>query len=380
MDKKSIGVVSVIGVILLGIIIAIFVYDNAINTTIADVNGTKYDKSDFESYLKVWQYENGDTPVDVAELFEEYKGYKLYAQYADLYDLELPSGEKVTALTDTEKEKIQTDYNLTENEYMRVKTEMAEVMYLINNLPNYFIISDEEYDELAELNKDSFVTYDYRVMQVPVKEEEKPSGDVSGDAANVKTEAERKTEAKSKAVEALAKVKSGDKFEDVAKDYGTGRFVYTPTGYSYINGTLESVSKLYMEKYLGAEAFIQADPNIMKSLKELNKGEYSEIYEADSYYMFVYLENIRDGLDEDEKKVFKTEVAQNHIVSEAKVTGNNIVLKSIDLEKLIPALTKVKTSGDEVKEDNDTSTNTNTTSGEVKETVSGEIKLSGDAQ
>ena len=60
MDKKSIGVVSVIGVILLGIIVAIFVYDGAINTTIADVNGTKYDKSDFESYLKVWQYSVGN--------------------------------------------------------------------------------------------------------------------------------------------------------------------------------------------------------------------------------------------------------------------------------------------------------------------------------
>lgn len=392
MDKKSVGIVVAIGVILLGIIIAIFIYDGAVNTTIADVNGTKYDKSDFESYLKVWQYENGDTAIDMDEKFETYKVYKLYTQYTDLYDIELPSGEKVTELTDTEKIKVETEYNLSESEYMRVKTEIAEVDYLFNNLQDYWKVSDEEYKEHQAGNEDLFKTYDYRVMQVLVKDAEEKSGDVSGESLSGDVSGEvsgevtvdnseeaRKNEAKSRAVEALAKVQSGDSFEEVAKEYGSSRIVYTPAGYSVINGTLESISGLYMEDYLWEE-------NVIKALQTLEKGEYSEIYEGEGYYMFVYLEDIRDGLDKAESNLYKRQIANEHIQGEARIVGNKIVLRSIDLEKLIPALTKeVKESGD-VNKDTQDNTNKETTSGdnnvsgEVKETVSGEIKLSGDVE
>ena len=392
MDKKSVGIVVAIGVILLGIIIAIFIYDGAVNTTIADVNGTKYDKSDFESYLKVWQYENGDTAIDMDEKFETYKVYKLYTQYTDLYDIELPSGEKVTELTDTEKIKVETEYNLSESEYMRVKTEIAEVDYLFNNLQDYWKVSDEEYKEHQAGNEDLFKTYDYRVMQVLVKDAEEKSGDVSGESLSGDVSGEvsgevtvdnseeaRKNEAKSRAVEALAKVQSGDSFEEVAKEYGSSRIVYTPAGYSVINGTLESISGLYMEDYLWEE-------NVIKALQTLEKGEYSEIYEGEGDYMFVYLEDIRDGLDKAESNLYKRQIANEHIQGEARIVGNKIVLRSIDLEKLIPALTKeVKESGD-VNKDTQDNTNKETTSGdnnvsgEVKETVSGEIKLSGDVE
>lgn len=379
MDKKSIGTVVAIGIILLGIIIAVFVYDGAVNTTIVDVNGTKYDKSDFESYLKVWQYENGDTAVDMDEKFETYKVYKLYTQYTDLYDIELPSGEKVTELTDTEKTKVETEYNLSESEYMRVKTEIAEVDYLFNNLQDYWIVSDEEYKEHQTGNEDMFKTYDYRVMQVPVKAAEEKSGDVSGeslsgDVSGDNSEEARKIEAKSRAVEALAKVKSGDSFEEVAKEYGTSRIVYTPAGYSVINGTLESISGLYMEDYLWEE-------NVIKALKTLNKGEYSEIYENEGSYMFVYLEDIRDGLDKAEANLYKRQIANEHIQGEARIVDNKIVLRSIDLEELIPTLTKVETSGDESKKESKEENNgSNASSGEIKESVSGEIELSGDAE
>ena len=60
MDKKTLGVVIALGLLLVGIIVSVFVYEAALNTVILDVNGVKYDKSDYESYLKVWEYENGE--------------------------------------------------------------------------------------------------------------------------------------------------------------------------------------------------------------------------------------------------------------------------------------------------------------------------------
>lgn len=347
MDKKSIVVLGVLGIILLVIIGAVFIYDGKINTNIVEVNGEKYSKSDFESYVKVWQYQNGSTPVDMETIFSNYQVYKLYSQYLEKYDVELPSGEQVPALTDAEKTKLEQDYNLSESEYMRVKTEIAEIDYLFANLQKYWVVSEEEYNTHKEGNEDKFKMYDYRVMQVAVdpapEKSGDGSGDNSGDTSGDTSEQARKDAAKSKAVIALAKVKSGDKFEDVAKEYGTTRITYTNGGYSIVNGNLESISGLYMDSYLW-------DANIIKALQTLKPGEYSEIYESESSYVFVYLENIREGLDEADKNSFKRQIANEHIQSSAVIVPNRITFKSVKLNELVPALLK---SGDSVTEEHD---------------------------
>lgn len=355
MDKKSLGIVIALGIILLGIIIAVFVYDGKVNTTIVDINGVKYDQSDFESYLKVWQYENGTKPVNLDTMYSNYKAYKLYTQYVDKYHIELPSGEKVSQLSETEITKIASDYNLSESEYMRVKTEIAEVDYLFDNLQDYWVVSDEEYNTHKEGNEDLFKTYDYRVMQVAVEAAPETSGDVSGDtsgdvlsgdAVSDNSEEARKNKAKSRAVEALAKVKSGDSFEEVAKEYGMSRIVFSNGGYRIVNGTLESVAGLYMDSYLTG--------NILEALKTLNVGDYSEIYEEDGYFTFVFLENIREGLDEYDDDTYRKSIANEHIQGEALIVDNKLTLKRIDLKDLIPAITKLGTiTENESTEDHD---------------------------
>ena len=122
MDKKSLIVVIAVGVLLIGIITAVFLYDGVFNTDIAEINGVKYSKDDFESYLKVWQYENGDTPVELGTMYENFLAYKLYSQYVDRYHVELPSGDEVTKPSEADITKLSEDYNLSESEYMRVKT------------------------------------------------------------------------------------------------------------------------------------------------------------------------------------------------------------------------------------------------------------------
>jgi len=386
MDKKTLGIVIAIGVLLIGIITAVFIYDAKLNTTILEVNGTKYDKSDFESYLKVWQYENGEDVVDLDNSFANYEVYKLFSQYVDYYDVKLDSANKVSELTDAEKEKLATDYALSESEYMRVKTEIAAVDQLYNNLHEYYKVSDADYEEHKGESGDWFKMYDYRVMQIAVEDEEETSGDevsgdvISGDVSGDNSEQARKDAAMSKAVEALAKVKSGDKFEDVAKEYGINRIAYSPSGYNIVNGALETVSALYMDQYIW-------DENILDALNTLQKGEYSEIYEGDSSYTFVYLEDIREGLDGSDDNLYRRQIANEHIQGEAIIVENKITLKSIDLEELIPFVAKQAelASGDsgeqneeehnhdhEHEEDNVAN---QTVSGDV---ISGEIMVSGE--
>lgn len=347
MDKKSIIVVGILGVILLAIIGAVFIYDGKINTNIVEINGEKYSKSDFESYVKVWQYGNGSTPVDMDTMFSNYQVYKLYSQYVEKYNIELPSGEQVSGLTDADKAKLEKDYNLSESEYMRVQTEISKVDYLFANLQEYWIVSDEEYNTHQAGNEDKFKMYDYRVMQVAVEAAPEKSGDVSGeesgDISGDTSEQARKDAAKSKAVTALAKVKSGDKFEDVAKEYGTTRITYTNGGYSIVNGTLETISGLYMESYLW-------DANIIKALQTLKPGEYSEIYESDSSYLFVYLEKIREGLDESDANAFKRQIGNEHIQGSAVIVPNRITFKSVKLNELVPAIANPSASGDTTEE------------------------------
>ena len=378
MDKKQLGIVIALGVLLLGIIIAVFIYDAKLNTNIVEVNGVKYDKSDFESYLKVWQYENGEETVNLEDMYRNYELYKLYSQYVEKYNVKLSNENEIKELTDTEKTKLMEDYALSESEYMRVKEEIALVDQLYANLQDYFVISEEEYNVHKEGNEDKFKMYDYRVMQIPVEQPEETSGDVSGDdltgdisgdISGDSGEQARKDAAMAKAVEALAKVKSGDNFEEVAQEYGTYRFVYTPSGYNVVNGTLESVAGLYMEQYIW-------DTNVIEALTTLNKGEYSKIYEGDSAYSFVYLEDIREGLDEENENIYKREIGNEHIQGEAIIIENKITLKGIKIEKLIPILAREKESGDIISEN---------VSGNVKQTasgdvISGEIIVSGENQ
>lgn len=374
MDKKSLGIVIVLGVLLLGIITAVFLYDAKLNTTIIEVNGKKYDKADFESYAKVWQYENGEEPVDLETIFSNFGAYKLYTQYAEAYHVELPSGEAVTAPSEDVKTELLEHYNLSEEEYMRVKTEIATVDHLFSNLQNYWKVSEEEYNTHKEGNEDKFKMYDYRVMQVaiePAPQSGEASGDISGDTS---LEA-RKAAAMSKAVEALAKVKSGDSFEEVAKEYGTTRIIYSAAGIQIANGIVESISGYYMEKY---DEYV--DKNIKDALTTLKKGEYSKIYEGekDSGYTFVYLEDIREGLSGADDETYRRDIANEHIQGEARIVPNRITLSSIDLEELIPALTEEHDHSHENEETPKIEIETNEVSGESNNgmesgDVSGEV-------
>ena len=387
MDKKTLGIAVVLGVLLVGIIVAVLVYDAVFNTNILTVNGESYDKSDFESYLKVWQYENGDEPVDIATMMNNYSVYKLYSQYIDFYDVTLKSENEVKELTEDEKTKLLEGYNLTESEYMRVKTEIALVDQLYGSLEDYYFVSAEDYEEHKGESGDLFKTYDYRVMQIAIEDEkeEEVSGDavsgdeisgdtisgdaVSGDAVSGdNSEQARRDAAMSKAVEALAKVKSGDKFEDVAKEYGTMRISYTANGLSVVNGTKETISAWYMQNYIG-------DENILDAFKTVSKGDCSRIYEEESSFTFVYIEDIRDGLEGEDDNIYRKQIANEHIQGEARVVPNRNVLKNINIEELIPALTK---SGDSVTEDeHDHDHDHEEVSGEVNQTASGEA-LSGE--
>ncbi len=383
MEKKSIVAAVVAGILIVGVIIAVLVYDGFVNTVILEVNGVKYDKSDFESYLKVYQYEKGKEAVDIDEEFDTYQIYKLYSQYVDMYQLKLDEENKIAELTDSEKEKLEKEYALSESEYKRVKTEIALVDQLWRSLGDYYKIPDEIYEaykaEKVEhamehgLSEDQvFKTYQYRVMQVPVPDAPETSGDtISGDKENSgdtntsgnllsgeqnsgnsfsgdngsgetlsKEEVakkQRQAETKAKAEEALAKVKAGEKFEEVAKEYGTMRIVFSASGYQVVNGGIETVSGLYMDDYV-------YDEDILDALRTLKAGEYSKIYESENSYTFVYMEKIEDGIDKDSENTFKREIANELIQTSAVIVRDKIILKSIDIEKLIPALTKV--SGD----------------------------------
>lgn len=269
-----------------------------------------YNQDDFNSYLKIWQFENADDGLDEDEMFENYGVYKLYSQYVDKYNVKLPSGDAVPMLLDDVKSELENQFNLTEEEYMRVKTEIATVDYLFQNLQDYWKVPEEEYNTHMEGNEDKFKMYDYRVMQIAIEPATK-SGDTSG---NSSFEA-RRLAAKSKAVEALTKVKMGDNFEDVAKEYGKARISYLPSGMQIVNGTLESVSGLYMNEYI-------YDVNISEALESLEKGEYSEIYEGEDNYTFVYLENIRDGLLGADKITFIRQIANESIQNDAIIVDN----------------------------------------------------------
>lgn len=397
MDKKSLIAVIFLVAILVAIVVVVFIYDGTMNTTVLEVNGVKYDVTDFENYLKVRQYEAGETPVVIDDEFSTYQVYKLFAQYAKSKNVKLPAENAVPELTEDEYATLSTDYNLSKEDYMNTKTEIALVDYVYANLQDFYDLSDEEYNShiSASTAPDPEKMYYYRIMQVAVEAADTTeevsgetlsgdvsgnslsgdvSGEISGDASGdlVDDEQVRKNAAMSKAVEALARVKSGDNFEAVAEEYGSSRLIFTPDGsIDIVNGKQEVISGYYMDDYV-------MDTDIINALRTLNLGEYSEIFESSTgtSYCFVYLEDVKEGLEGADRSAFVKEIANEHIQGNAVVVPNRFPLKSIKLEELIPALAKAnidtQTSGDVLSGDVSGESNPTETSGDVSNNVSGD--------
>lgn len=396
MNTKQIVCVILLFLVIVGTIIAIFAVDSQ-NTNVFAVGKKEYDVSDYESYVKVWYYENNDMELNTDTLYNQFTSYKTYYRWAELAGVTLSGDEIPEAPQSGDVETLLTDYKLTEDEYMRVKTEIAIANKLYADsygigkvsadVPEYYkayLNSNPDYIEQQysitlgsnERVEDYLTTVDYRVYEVPVPSEpEKPvdesgntieeSGDASGDAYD---RAQEVLDARLKAQEVITKLKedlsSGltvqeafDKLAEADSGDPSGekitRYALTGEGgYSIVtleNGQKETLSKLYAPSaesssiaYAWGFESHELGDGIVERVSKAERGQFSDIFETDDSVAFIYYEDVRDGLEGSELEKFQNESANFYIYQSSNLVYNRIPLKKIDYEALIPRVIKKK--------------------------------------
>ena len=320
-QKIAIGIISVL---LIGTIIFAAIYDSYINDCVLEVNGIKYSDEDFEKFLRMVEYENdsaySEAGVDIEDTFGKYADMKVLLQEANKHGVTLTEEEKKSIQEaydseDMDKEKLSI-YGISREDFIKVCEESSLATKYEGVMGQYHYLSEEDYQLNRAQFSDGFKMYSYRIMQViPEKaegEEDKPI-----------TEEDRQL-AKTRAAEALEKVKNGEDFEKVAEEYGSLRITQNLAGqYNVINGALETLPLLYMNQ----------DLPINKAIINAKAGEYTEIIYDNDSYSFAKVESVEEGLSEEAEAKVRSDL--NNQYANEYIKANTVIVKNLSKAKKI---------------------------------------------
>ena len=323
---QKIGIIS-IAIFLIALIVFVVIYDSVIDTCVLKINGEKYDLEDFDNYLALIEFEQGQD-VEAKDIYEQYVNIKLFHQKAEERGLALTEDEIKSLDENYESENVDKakleQIGFSKDKYMKYYQESLLASKFMEQSGEYYPMSEEEYLVNREQYVDMLKMYNYRVLQVSpdaVEEgEEEPSAE------------EKKQQAKTKIDAALEKLKNGEDFETVAKDNGTYRFVKTVSGgYSVVNGQLESMPLLYL-----SEAVTNA--TLYAELIKLEPGNYTNIIEDGDGYVVAYLESVEETpsaeADARLKKDLNTMYAQQYVLGTTEIIRNTAKINNASNAKI----------------------------------------------
>ena len=126
------------------------------------------------------------------------------------------------------------------------------------------------------------------------------------------------------------------------------RYTQNTLGFQTIaNGGLDTASRLFMQEDLtGSSSYVAmfggADlaNKIVSNIAKLKEGEFSPVFETEEGYAFIYLEKVDDKLSEEDNTRYLNEVANSYIGQNANMTFNKTLVKSINLEELMPKVAR----------------------------------------
>ena len=331
--------------------------------------------------------------------YESYKVYSTRAEKAgvtlsgDEVIAELSSGDYATMLADYDL--TSGEYMRVKTE-MALANKLYASPYELGKISKSYFDSYKA-SMIEENGENYFDTYDYRVIEVTLAPEIEvedenaevvndeasevsgdvvgscnASGETSGDKA--RKEQQRKDEAKAKAELVLNVIKeyasnksgdneayisrlrdalevqsgdeefSGDVFDYIGQFEESSRYTQNSNGFmSVANAELTSASKLYFKEdltgtnsYLSMFGYDKDAKEIVDKVTNLKAGEVSDIFESVNGYSFVYLENIRSGLDEADELRYNNELANTYIGQNANMTFNKTLVNKLKLDEILP--------------------------------------------
>lgn len=333
MDKKTGIILGIIAAIVVVLVAMVFVMDSKVETmdknTILVVEGENYTIDEFQKFAKIINHEeSGDitkkmTEEETMSMLDAFLIQKIYLNAAKKHNIELESGDKANFESDYEDDIVAFNSgDISKEDFIKYETETALVEKLQRNIGDYYTLPDDIYEEIKESFKgeDLYKTYGFRLMQIPY---EVPKSGESGDIVEEDEEKEdlsRETQLKV-AEDVLARIKSGESFEELAKEYGSTRFTFKGNEYTLVNGTLEYTTSPLLESKLNNE-------KIYNAVLKMNSGDLSEIIEDEEYTSFniVKLESLEEGFvgegEEEIKTILLNEYANDIVAQGVKFEMN----------------------------------------------------------
>lgn len=336
MDKKTGIILGIISAIIVVLVAVVFVMDSNMdktdNNTILEINDVKYSTDEFKVFTKLANHANGDINKEMTEdellaMLDTFLFRKLYYNAAVAHGITLAEDSKATYETEyAEDEATFLAANISKDDYIKYKTEEEMAQELEYDFANYYTLPDETYNSVKESfeAEDMYDTYTFRMITIPY--EVPASGDeASGEEVDVlesgDTEDLSRETQLAIAEDVLAKIKSGEDFGELAKEYGSTRLSFKGNEYVLINGDVEYATTPLLSSKLGSD-------DLYEAVTALPSGECTEIIEDTEYTTFqiVKVEAKEDGFvgegEKELKEVLLSEYARDIIAEGAHYEMN----------------------------------------------------------
>ncbi len=317
LDKKSLITLGVIAVIVIVSIIAVFsmsMEDGKLTKIDADlivtVNGKDYMIDEFQKFEYLKNEADGDIAKQVSgeekeELINTFVSNKLYVAAADSKKISVPTEELEKYRTEyASKSDTLSPYNISEADYFNYKKDEYKINQLTQDFASYYSLPQDIYDEFKEsISGEDLKSYSYRMMSFnyEVKDESGESGeaietsgelstDVSGDSAESGEEDKSKETVSATVQDVFNRVKSGEDFEELAKEYADFRLTFKGSQYDFGYGKLEYAVGPLLQSKVGNDALYEA-------IKKTASGEYTDIIDdtENTTLYFARVESVEDG-------------------------------------------------------------------------------------
>lgn len=328
MDKKTAITLGIIVALMVVLITAVFVMDAGTEkvdkNTIITVENEPYTVQEFEQFAKILNYEeSGDINIKMTEtetlsMLDRFLQQKIYLKAAKSHDIVLDSGDIGDYSGDYDDDKdVYQGANVSKEYYVQYNTEKDLVEELQINFSEYYTLDDERYTTIKDSfeENDMYKTYEFRLMMIPYEvptsgdEETDILEDESGETEDLSKEAQLKV-----AEDVLARIKSGESFEELSKEFGSTRLTFEGNQYTLVNGDKEYATSPLLESKLN-------NHEVYDKALEMNSGDISEIIddEDDTAFYILKIESLQDGFvgeaEEELKQALLSELA-DEIVSE----------------------------------------------------------------
>ena len=250
MDKKTGIILGIISAIVVILVVMVFVMDSKVEpmdkNTILVVEGENYTIDEFQKFAKIINHEeSGDitkkmTEEETMSMLDAFLIQKIYLNAAKKHNITLESGDTANFESDFEDDAIAfASGDISKEDFIKYQTETALVQKLQNNIGDYYTLPDDIYNQIKDsfISENLYKTYGFRLMQIPYdapKSGESGETDILDKDEEEKEDLSRETQLKL-AESVLQRIKSGESFEELSKEYGSSRLTFKGSEYTLVH-------------------------------------------------------------------------------------------------------------------------------------------------